>query len=92
MCTYKNVSLHLNRATAVLAPPLQRALKGVMRVGSLAKGLLLHGHLNMEVTVTCDGKPTRQLLTQILDSLPTQIEVGWSYIILFFFTFSMMLM
>ena len=30
-------------------------LKGVMRVGSLAKGLLLHGSLDVELVVLCNG-------------------------------------
>ena len=30
-------------------------LKGVMRVGCLAKGLLLHGSLDVELVVLCNG-------------------------------------
>lgn len=31
-------------------------LKGVMRVGVLAKGLLLHERLDVELVVLCQGK------------------------------------
>ena len=31
-------------------------LKGVMRVGCLAKGLLLHGSLDVELVVLCNGR------------------------------------
>jgi hypothetical protein len=53
--------------------PLPRALKGVVRVGLLAKGLLLHNDLNMELAVLCQDKPTRSLLRRILDALPAQL-------------------
>ena len=36
-------------------PAASRALKGVMRVGALAKGLLLKGQLNVELVVLCSG-------------------------------------
>uniref|UniRef100_A0A0L8HKD9 DZF domain-containing protein n=1 Tax=Octopus bimaculoides TaxID=37653 RepID=A0A0L8HKD9_OCTBM len=50
-----------------------RALKGVMRVGVLAKGLLLHGDLNVHLVVLCSEKPTRTLLERVADSLPKQL-------------------
>ena len=52
-------------------PP--RVLKGVMRVGVLAKGLLLHGDLNVHLVVLCSEKPTRTLLERVADNLPKQI-------------------
>ncbi|XP_052101013.1 zinc finger RNA-binding protein-like [Mytilus californianus] len=52
-------------------PP--RTLKGVMRVGVLAKGLLLHGDLNVNLVVLCAEKPTRTLLERVADNLPKQI-------------------
>ncbi|XP_045216764.1 zinc finger RNA-binding protein-like [Mercenaria mercenaria] len=52
------------------APP--RILKGVMRVGVLAKGLLLHGDLNVHLVVLCSEKPTRTLLERVADGLPKQ--------------------
>ena len=53
-----------------------RALKGVMRVGVLAKGLLLHGDLHVHLVVLCSEKPTRTLLVRVKDNLPKQIEVS----------------
>ena len=35
--------------------PANRILKGVMRVGALAKGLLLQGQLSVELVVLCAG-------------------------------------
>jgi len=54
-------------------PPTARVLKGVMRVGVLAKGLLLHGDLNVNVVVLCSEKPTRTMLEQVADALPKQL-------------------
>jgi len=53
------------------APP--RVLKGVMRVGVLAKGLLLHGDLNVHLAVMCAEKPTRALLNKVAEHLPKQL-------------------
>nr|XP_006823768.1 PREDICTED: zinc finger RNA-binding protein-like [Saccoglossus kowalevskii] len=52
-----------------------RALKGVMRVGVLAKGLLLRGDLNVHLVVLCSEKPTRTLLERVADNLPKQLAV-----------------
>lgn len=57
-------------------PP--RILKGVMRVGVLAKGLLLHGDLNVHLVVLCSEKPTRTLLERVADGLPKQFAVSHS--------------
>lgn len=53
-------------------PPI---LKGVMRVGMLAKGLLLHGDTNVNLVVLCGEKPTRTLLNRVADNLPKQLQV-----------------
>ncbi|XP_032239404.2 zinc finger RNA-binding protein isoform X2 [Nematostella vectensis] len=53
-------------------PP--RALKGVMRVGVLAKGLLLHERLDVYLVVLCHDKPTKTLLKRVSDNLPSQLE------------------
>ncbi len=53
-----------------------RALKGVMRVGVLAKGLLLHGDLNVHLVLLCSEKPTRTLLERVADALPKQLAVS----------------
>ncbi|XP_013773479.1 zinc finger RNA-binding protein-like [Limulus polyphemus] len=52
----------------------QRVLKGVMRVGGLAKGLLLTGETSVQLVVMCAEKPTRTLLERVADNLPKQIE------------------
>ncbi|XP_077989611.1 zinc finger RNA-binding protein-like isoform X2 [Glandiceps talaboti] len=55
--------------------PPPRALKGVMRVGVLAKGLLLRGDLNVNLVVLCSEKPTRTLLERVADNLPKQLAL-----------------
>jgi len=57
-------------------PPPMRALKGVMRVGVLAKGLLLHNDLSVHLVVLCSEKPTRTLLVRVADNLPKQLAVS----------------
>uniref|UniRef100_A0A3P8VYM2 Zinc finger RNA-binding protein n=1 Tax=Cynoglossus semilaevis TaxID=244447 RepID=A0A3P8VYM2_CYNSE len=54
---------------------LSRALKGVMRVGVLAKGLLLHGDKNVNLVLLCLEKPNESLLTRIVEHLPKQLTV-----------------
>ncbi|XP_069819234.1 zinc finger RNA-binding protein isoform X2 [Dendropsophus ebraccatus] len=56
-------------------PAKERALKGVLRVGVLAKGLLLRGDRNVSLVLLCAEKPTRTLLTRIADNLPKQLAV-----------------
>ncbi|KAF7244016.1 Zinc finger RNA-binding protein [Varanus komodoensis] len=52
-----------------------RALKGVLRVGVLAKGLLLRGDRNVNLVLLCAEKPTKTLLSRIAESLPKQLAV-----------------
>ncbi|XP_034256245.1 zinc finger RNA-binding protein isoform X2 [Thrips palmi] len=52
-----------------------RLLKGVMRVGSLAKGLLLHGDTSVNLVVLCAEKPTRTLLYKVSENLPKQLLI-----------------
>ncbi|KAM3611694.1 uncharacterized protein V6R79_022748 [Siganus canaliculatus] len=56
-------------------PTKDRALKGVMRVGVLAKGLLLRGDKNVNLVLLCSEKPTKGLLTRIVEHLPKQLTV-----------------
>ncbi|XP_041855018.1 zinc finger RNA-binding protein [Melanotaenia boesemani] len=56
-------------------PTKERALKGVMRVGVLAKGLLLRGDKNVNLVLLCSEKPTKSLLTCIVEHLPKQLTV-----------------
>ncbi|XP_016368403.1 zinc finger RNA-binding protein-like isoform X3 [Sinocyclocheilus rhinocerous] len=56
-------------------PPKDRVLKGVMRVGVLAKGLLLRGDKNVNLVLLCSEKPTKNLLTSIVEHLPKQLTM-----------------
>ncbi|KAF3696269.1 Zinc finger RNA-binding protein [Channa argus] len=56
-------------------PCKDRALKGVMRVGVLAKGLLLRGDKNVNLVLLCSEKPTKSLLTRIVEHLPKQLTM-----------------
>ncbi|XP_050350149.1 zinc finger RNA-binding protein isoform X2 [Nymphalis io] len=47
-----------------------RALKGVMRVGLLAKGLLLRGDRDVRLVVLCHDRPTVTLLKRVAADLP----------------------
>uniref|UniRef100_A0A6M2DPB1 Putative transcription factor nfat subunit nf90 n=1 Tax=Xenopsylla cheopis TaxID=163159 RepID=A0A6M2DPB1_XENCH len=51
-----------------------RVLKGVMRVGLLAKGLLLQGDNNVQLVVLCAEKPTSTLLKKVFQELPIQLK------------------
>eukprot|EP00066_Takifugu_rubripes_P023887 XP_011613153.1 PREDICTED: zinc finger RNA-binding protein 2 isoform X1 [Takifugu rubripes] len=51
-----------------------RVLKGVMRVGILAKGLLLRGDRNVQLILLTAKKPTVSLLTSIATQLPKELE------------------
>lgn len=51
----------------------QRLLKGVMRVGVLAKGLLLAGDLTVGLVVMCSEKPNRTLLARVAALLPKHL-------------------
>ncbi|XP_034513406.1 zinc finger RNA-binding protein 2 isoform X3 [Ailuropoda melanoleuca] len=55
--------------------PPARVLKGVMRVGLLAKGLLLRGDRTVQLTLLCSQKPTRALLRTISEQLPRQLPM-----------------
>uniref|UniRef100_A0A9L0J8W4 Zinc finger RNA-binding protein n=1 Tax=Equus asinus TaxID=9793 RepID=A0A9L0J8W4_EQUAS len=50
-----------------------RALKGVLRVGVLAKGLLLRGDRNVNLVLLCSEKPSKTLLSRIAENLPKQL-------------------
>lgn len=60
-----------------------RMLKGAMRVGCLAKGLLLSGDTAVDLVVLCAEKPTRTLLFKVAENLPKQLQVCFakSYLI-----------
>jgi zinc finger RNA-binding protein len=60
---------------AAAASADERLLKGVMRVGLLAKGLLLRGDTTVTLVVLCSELPTRSLLADIADLLPKELAV-----------------
>ncbi|KAK0141679.1 Interleukin enhancer-binding factor 3 [Merluccius polli] len=51
-----------------------RTLRGVMRVGLVAKGLLLKGDLHLELVLLCKDKPTNRLLGKVADNLSVQLK------------------
>ncbi|XP_005468573.1 interleukin enhancer-binding factor 3 homolog isoform X3 [Oreochromis niloticus] len=51
-----------------------RSLRGVMRVGLVAKGLLLKGDLDLELVLLCKDKPTISLLKKVSENLVTQLK------------------
>uniref|UniRef100_A0A8C3XNK2 Zinc finger RNA binding protein 2 n=1 Tax=Chelydra serpentina TaxID=8475 RepID=A0A8C3XNK2_CHESE len=56
------------------AETASRILKGVMRVGILAKGLLLQGDRNVHLILLSAQKPTHTLLKNITEKLPKQLS------------------
>ncbi|XP_028264711.1 interleukin enhancer-binding factor 3-like [Parambassis ranga] len=52
----------------------ERVLRGVMRVGLVAKGLLLKGDKNLELVLLCSKKPTLTLLKDVSEKLTAQLE------------------
>lgn len=52
------------------------SIKGVMRVGLVAKGLLLQGDNMVHLVVLCAEKPTRSLLTRVVDALSKHLVVS----------------
>ncbi|CAG2110647.1 unnamed protein product [Medioppia subpectinata] len=52
-----------------------RLMKGLVRVGPLAKGLLLSGDKEVDLVVICAQKPTKPLLQRIVDLLPSQLQI-----------------
>uniref|UniRef100_A0A7M4F512 Zinc finger RNA binding protein 2 n=1 Tax=Crocodylus porosus TaxID=8502 RepID=A0A7M4F512_CROPO len=61
------------------ADDVPRILKGVMRVGILAKGLLLRGDRNVHLILLSAQKPTVSLLQNITEQLPKQLSVRDKY-------------
>ena len=53
-----------------------RMLKGVMRVGVLAKGLIMREEPNVHLLILCASKPTHLLLNSIYSILPEKLAVS----------------
>jgi zinc finger RNA-binding protein len=60
----------------------ERAIKCVLQIGLLSKGLLLHEDTDIQLVVLCSKKPTKTLLNRVYKKLIDTIEV-----IIFFFPF-----
>uniref|UniRef100_A0A665W3Z9 Interleukin enhancer binding factor 3b n=1 Tax=Echeneis naucrates TaxID=173247 RepID=A0A665W3Z9_ECHNA len=58
-----------------------RSLRGVMRVGLVAKGLLLKGDLDLELVLLCKDKPTISLLKKVSENLVSQLKVKDKYVV-----------
>ncbi|KAJ7401053.1 Spermatid perinuclear RNA-binding protein [Pitangus sulphuratus] len=52
-----------------------RTLCGVMRIGLVAKGLLIKDDMDLELVLMCKEKPTKTLLCIVKDNLPAQIQL-----------------
>ncbi|EHB05033.1 Spermatid perinuclear RNA-binding protein, partial [Heterocephalus glaber] len=51
-----------------------RTLCGVMRIGLVAKGLLIKDDMDLELVLMCKDKPTETLLNTVKENLPIQIQ------------------
>ncbi|KAM5145862.1 spermatid perinuclear RNA-binding protein isoform 1-T1 [Mantella aurantiaca] len=51
-----------------------RVLCGVMRIGLVAKGLLIKEDMDLELVLMCKEKPTESLLVTVKENLPLQIQ------------------
>lgn len=47
-----------------------------MRIGLVAKGLLIKDDMDLELVLMCKEKPTKTLLSLVKDNLPAQIQVS----------------
>lgn len=54
----------------------KRILKGVMRIGALANGLLLRGEREVELVILCEEKPTRKLLKDSYECFSASLPVS----------------
>ncbi|KAK6315633.1 hypothetical protein J4Q44_G00131570 [Coregonus suidteri] len=54
--------------------PSGGVLCGVMRIGLVAKGLLIKEDMDLELVLMCRDKPTETLLCTVCDNLPLQIQ------------------
>uniref|UniRef100_A0A3B4BMM1 Spermatid perinuclear RNA-binding protein n=1 Tax=Periophthalmus magnuspinnatus TaxID=409849 RepID=A0A3B4BMM1_9GOBI len=84
-CALKHVSDWLDQSsgevyTQVDSQPAESTdggggvLCGVMRIGLVAKGLLIKGDMELELVLMCRDKPTQTLLDTVCHSLPAQIQ------------------
>lgn len=83
-----SLSMHCVSLREQKTEHMTRTLRGVMRVGLVAKGLLLKGDLDLELVLLCKEKPTTALLDKVADNLAIQLAVsvtaspGWGRVTL----------
>uniref|UniRef100_A0A3B4Z329 Spermatid perinuclear RNA-binding protein n=1 Tax=Stegastes partitus TaxID=144197 RepID=A0A3B4Z329_9TELE len=73
-CALKHVSDWLDQSSSDVHNHSGGVLCGVMRIGLVAKGLLIKGDMDLELVLMCRDKPTQTLLDTVCHNLPTQIE------------------
>uniref|UniRef100_A0A1A8II05 Interleukin enhancer binding factor 3a n=1 Tax=Nothobranchius kuhntae TaxID=321403 RepID=A0A1A8II05_NOTKU len=76
-CALKNVSdgIEKNKGeTNQTGSKTERTLCGVMRVGLVAKGLILKGDQDLDLVLLCSSWPTVDLLNQVAEKLLEQLE------------------
>ena len=59
--------------------PVERLLKAVLRIGALAKGLWLKGHLSVELVLMCNNKPTKGMINRVAEHLPGCLKVSLDF-------------
>uniref|UniRef100_A0A6Q2WR62 Spermatid perinuclear RNA-binding protein n=1 Tax=Esox lucius TaxID=8010 RepID=A0A6Q2WR62_ESOLU len=69
----KHVSDWIDQSTTDQLPS-GGVLCGVMRIGLVAKGLLIKQDMDLELVLMCREKPTETLLCMVCDNLPQQIQ------------------
>uniref|UniRef100_A0A8C8IDC3 Spermatid perinuclear RNA-binding protein n=1 Tax=Oncorhynchus tshawytscha TaxID=74940 RepID=A0A8C8IDC3_ONCTS len=72
-CALKQVSDWIDNLNASQSKNAS-ILCGVMRVGLVAKGLLVKGDMDLELVLMCRDKPTKLLLYTVGTNLPVQLQ------------------
>ncbi|KAJ7986906.1 hypothetical protein DPEC_G00333250 [Dallia pectoralis] len=67
-------SASLDDSTDSSREPSGGVLCGVMRIGLVAKGLLIKQDMDLQLVLMCREKPTETLLCTVCDNLPVQIQ------------------
>ncbi|XP_055017079.1 interleukin enhancer-binding factor 3-like [Boleophthalmus pectinirostris] len=70
----KTVSDQMDATPSEFSDEQGRVLRGVMRVGLVAKGLILKGDKDLELILLSSKKPTVTLLRQVTEKLAVELE------------------
>ncbi|XP_072318514.1 interleukin enhancer-binding factor 3a [Eucyclogobius newberryi] len=70
----KSVSNQMDATPTDFSDEQGRVLRGVMRVGLVAKGLILKGDKDLELILLSSKKPTVSLLRQVTEKLAVELE------------------